>query len=436
MSTTAQHVEDLLLDFAYGELSAKDAAQVQSHLDGCAQCKASLEEMQGVRKVMSHLPEQSAPSAGLDSLLAYAEQSARRAQAGPEPKPTWWRKFLAPVTGLAAIVAVGVVAHEVTRDAPTAEAVVNQAVFESAKEAERKPVTAVAPAGDALVQPSAPPPPPPADQAQQAGATFGDVRAPMAEPKAPKRERAEPRAKAIALKDLDDSLREESRAFKGGEGYGGLAGGAGRGVGPGSAALGSGVIGGMETGAKSDSAPVASAPPPSQPAKQKRAASAPAPATRSTELSREVPMAAEAVAEDEGDYREQYAAAEKKSAERADVATNATVTASATARQLSAQAQAARQRGDLREEARLLREAVAIAPSDRVLMGNLLLRLCDVEYDLGNDAAGARACQRAANDYAGTSTAIAAKRRMADRAAQSTEAAEPAKAASPTSTGN
>ncbi|MGA9522691.1 MAG: zf-HC2 domain-containing protein, partial [Myxococcaceae bacterium] len=74
MNPTAPHVEDLLLDFAYGELSEEEARAVRVHLDGCEPCADALRDIQGVRRVMAKLPEQGAPDAGLSSLLAYAEQ--------------------------------------------------------------------------------------------------------------------------------------------------------------------------------------------------------------------------------------------------------------------------------------------------------------------------------------------------------------------------
>ncbi|MFY1832251.1 zf-HC2 domain-containing protein [Myxococcus fulvus] len=101
--------EDRLLDFAYGELSMSDAQAVESHLQGCVRCTQALDDIRGVRVTMSQLSEEPAPDAGLESLLAYAQQSARRAAAGPEPKPSRWRRWLLPVVGLASVGTLGIV---------------------------------------------------------------------------------------------------------------------------------------------------------------------------------------------------------------------------------------------------------------------------------------------------------------------------------------
>jgi Putative zinc-finger len=115
MNPAAAHVQDQLLDFAYGELSADQARGVEAHVSECPSCRQALDEIRGVRQVMAKLAQPSAPPEGLDSLLAYAEQAARRARAGAPPKPTWWRRWIVPVGGLAAAVTFGIVAHEVSK---------------------------------------------------------------------------------------------------------------------------------------------------------------------------------------------------------------------------------------------------------------------------------------------------------------------------------
>jgi hypothetical protein len=115
MKQTSPHIEDKLLDFAYGELPSGEAQAVEAHLLGCTACAGALESIQGVRRVMSRLPVEAAPDTGLESLLGYAQQAARRASAGPAPRPTWWRRWVAPLGGLAALVVVGVVYSQVKR---------------------------------------------------------------------------------------------------------------------------------------------------------------------------------------------------------------------------------------------------------------------------------------------------------------------------------
>src|SRR5262249_16606024 len=112
MNQPAHRYEDKLLEFAYGELPDAEAKSVEAHVKGCARGAGQLEEIRGVRRQMSALAPQPAPDAGLESLLAYAQQAARRAQAGPEPKRGVRRWMFALVGGAsmaAVLVAVGVV---------------------------------------------------------------------------------------------------------------------------------------------------------------------------------------------------------------------------------------------------------------------------------------------------------------------------------------
>jgi len=107
--------EDRLLDFAYGELPPLEARVVESHVEGCARCSELLAGIRGVRTTMAQLPMEPAPDAGLESLLAYAQQAARNAAAGPAPKPTWWRRWLMPAMGVAAVTVFGVVSVQVNK---------------------------------------------------------------------------------------------------------------------------------------------------------------------------------------------------------------------------------------------------------------------------------------------------------------------------------
>jgi hypothetical protein len=101
--------EERLLDFAYGELTSAEARLVEEHVRGCSHCTEALDGIRGVRTAMSRLPLESAPDTGLDSLLAYAQQSARRAAAGPAPASRWWRRWLVPVVSVATVSVFGVI---------------------------------------------------------------------------------------------------------------------------------------------------------------------------------------------------------------------------------------------------------------------------------------------------------------------------------------
>src|SRR4051794_36947082 len=115
MATAIHQYEDKLLDFAYGELPAPEASAVESHLKSCTRCTQALDQIRGVRATMSTLPQEPAPEAGLESLLAYAEQAARRHASAPGARP-WWRRAVAPLAGALALMLVGVVAWKTQED--------------------------------------------------------------------------------------------------------------------------------------------------------------------------------------------------------------------------------------------------------------------------------------------------------------------------------
>jgi hypothetical protein len=149
--------EDRLLDFAYGELPPSEARLVEQHVEGCSRCTEALDGIRGVRTTMSRLSLESAPDAGLESLLAYAQQSARRAAAGPEPAPRWWRRLLAPALGVAAMSVFGVVVVQVNREVDLSPALKQEAAKESSPRGRDKNVTAQAPASPAEPAPTAAP---------------------------------------------------------------------------------------------------------------------------------------------------------------------------------------------------------------------------------------------------------------------------------------
>jgi anti-sigma factor RsiW len=108
--------EDRLLDFAYGELSPQETRAVQSHLEGCPRCSEALASIRGVRSAFSQLGMEPAPEAGLDSLLAYAQQSARGMAQAPSPKQRLWRRLSVPVMGLASVCLFGLITLQVSKE--------------------------------------------------------------------------------------------------------------------------------------------------------------------------------------------------------------------------------------------------------------------------------------------------------------------------------
>jgi hypothetical protein len=121
MTTAVHHYEDKLLEFAYGELPASEADTVDAHVRGCARCAESLAQIRSVRQAMSTLPLEPAPAAGLESLLAYAEQQAARNAEAAAPT-SFFARFFSPrrVTALgtmAALMVVGIVAWKAKDEA-------------------------------------------------------------------------------------------------------------------------------------------------------------------------------------------------------------------------------------------------------------------------------------------------------------------------------
>ncbi|MBN1208834.1 MAG: zf-HC2 domain-containing protein [Myxococcaceae bacterium] len=149
--------EDRLLDFAYGELPPQEARVVESHLEGCSRCSELLDGIRGVRTTMAQLPMEPAPDAGLESLFAYAQQAARNAAAGPPPKPTWWRRWLVPVMGVAAVSLFGILSTQVN------EAVELRSDLAMKSEQDAAPAALPAMPVPAQAAPMANAPPPPAE---------------------------------------------------------------------------------------------------------------------------------------------------------------------------------------------------------------------------------------------------------------------------------
>jgi hypothetical protein len=119
--------EDRLLDFAYGELPAAEARAMEAHLQGCTRCTEALDGIRGVRATMSQLSLEPAPDAGLESLLAYAQQAARHAAEGPAPVRSRWRRWLMPAVGLAAVSFFGIISLEVMKSVDLAPSVTAKA---------------------------------------------------------------------------------------------------------------------------------------------------------------------------------------------------------------------------------------------------------------------------------------------------------------------
>ncbi|WP_141621540.1 anti-sigma factor [Myxococcus sp. AB036A] len=206
--------EDRLLDFAYGELPVSEARLVEAHLESCARCTQALDDIRGVRATMSQLSVEPAPDAGLESLMAYAQQAARRAAAGPAPKPSRWRRWLLPVVGLASVSTFGLLTLEARSPDLT------RPDLSAAKVAVAKEELVAPPSADGFAPAAAAPAPAAAPtmpaEAEAAGYTAREMAAPAkskeAERSREQRLLAEDWANAGSGGGLDTRIRRESES--------------------------------------------------------------------------------------------------------------------------------------------------------------------------------------------------------------------------------
>jgi len=220
MKTQSAHAhEDRLLDFAYDELPRSEALLVEQHVQDCSRCAATLRDIRGVRGSMSRLPLVSAPDAGMESLLAYAQQAARRSSAGAEPAPRWWRRLLAPALSMAAMGVVGVVAVQMSQEPPPRPSSKQGLQEASSRRAKAESVTAAAPAAapEPVLAPAAPPPP------AQVSAEVGE-RHKQFDNRIREEQRAAPVAKALPSKsappfDRNRGAADEAEAMGSGGGF-------------------------------------------------------------------------------------------------------------------------------------------------------------------------------------------------------------------------
>jgi len=69
--------QDLLLDLAYGELDATRAAELESHLSGCAECRQEKAVLDEARRMAAPLRELEQPSPASTS-PSFARRAPRR----------------------------------------------------------------------------------------------------------------------------------------------------------------------------------------------------------------------------------------------------------------------------------------------------------------------------------------------------------------------
>ena len=84
---TCAESQDLLLDLAYGELDRTRAAEVESHVAGCAACRAEKTQIDETRKLVAPLRELEEPSERFDEPLLRAARAEAGMQADGTPGP-------------------------------------------------------------------------------------------------------------------------------------------------------------------------------------------------------------------------------------------------------------------------------------------------------------------------------------------------------------
>jgi hypothetical protein len=96
---------DRLLDLAYGELSGREAREVEAHAAACEACRAELTRLRETRRIMSALPDE-APGPGGERILLAAAREAAEARAPRRRFPPWLLGAAAAAFSLVVVTAV------------------------------------------------------------------------------------------------------------------------------------------------------------------------------------------------------------------------------------------------------------------------------------------------------------------------------------------
>jgi hypothetical protein len=102
---THESFSERLLDLAYGELSPREAREVEGHAASCQACRAELAQIRETRRIMAALPEEPAPEQGERILLAAAREAAER-RVPKRLLPPWLWGAAAVAASLVAVAAV------------------------------------------------------------------------------------------------------------------------------------------------------------------------------------------------------------------------------------------------------------------------------------------------------------------------------------------
>jgi len=85
---TGDHVQDLLLDLAYGELPPERAAEVEAHLSRCEVCRAERDDIVRTRALVAPLRTLEEPRPGFDERIVKTARAEAGLQADGTPGPT------------------------------------------------------------------------------------------------------------------------------------------------------------------------------------------------------------------------------------------------------------------------------------------------------------------------------------------------------------
>ncbi|MFL5247380.1 MAG: anti-sigma factor family protein, partial [Myxococcales bacterium] len=85
---TGEHVQDLLLDLAYGELPPERIAEVEAHLASCDACRTERDELQRTRALLEPLRALEEPRPGFDDRILQGARAEAGLQADGTPGPT------------------------------------------------------------------------------------------------------------------------------------------------------------------------------------------------------------------------------------------------------------------------------------------------------------------------------------------------------------
>src|SRR5438034_627401 len=119
--TQQGHIDDVLLDFLYGELPERQARDVEQHLASCARCADEVSRARGVRAAFGRLPQLEPSAQTTATILRRARELA--------PQPRRWsfvalllRPSIAGAFAFVLVIGIGLyLARHANDGSPTAE---------------------------------------------------------------------------------------------------------------------------------------------------------------------------------------------------------------------------------------------------------------------------------------------------------------------------